>query len=141
MGPVPRDPRLAVKTVGVTRPVVVARSGTRLGRGPVPAKMLAKRDLFVFGKEGDLFFDAVSTFLEQHGLKNKARIQVANIQTLKALVLAGSGITILPDYTVVEPGLLTRPLQGLHITHPIWMATRNGAAEIPAIAAVLELAQ
>jgi len=135
VGPPPGDPRLRVETLGLARPVVVFRASARsLPRGPVTVARLASSNLVLFGREGDLFFDAVWEFLEGHRLDHRARIQVGHIQTLKALVLAGCGATILPDYTVVEPRLVTRPLQGLHLVHPIWMATRAGSEGIPAVA-------
>ena len=95
-------------------------------------------ELVLFGKVGDLFFDAVSVALERHGLGTRTRIVVSHIQTLKALVAAGCGVTVLPDYTVVEPGLVTRPLEGLRLVHPIWMATRAGSPPLPG---VVELAR
>jgi DNA-binding transcriptional LysR family regulator len=139
VGPPPRDSRLRVEAFGVARPVVVLRAGMRgIPRGALPVARVAAHNLVLFGKEGDLFFDAVWAFLERHRLGHGARIHVPHIQTLKALVLAGSGITILPDYTVVESGLVTRALQGLRLAHPIWMAMRKGSEAIPAVAELVQ---
>lgn len=135
VGPIPRARGLQVVTLGSARPVVVfAAAAGEVPRGVVPLARLASSRLVLFGKVGDLFFDAVWAFLDRRGLSSRARLRVAHIQTLKALVIAGCGATILPDYTVVEPELASRPLEGLRLAQPIWMATRSGAEDIPAIA-------
>jgi DNA-binding transcriptional LysR family regulator len=134
VGPPPPDPRLRIETLGYARPVLVLKAATGgIPSGAISLSRVRSFDLVLYGNVGDLFFDAVWAFVEREGLDRRAAIHVPHIQTLKALVATGAGASILPDYTVVEPELTTRPLRGLSIVHPIWMATRMGSEGIPAV--------
>lgn len=130
-----------VTTLGDARPVLVARAADPLLRGSaVPARALIDRDLLVFGRTGDDFFDFVADWIDRHALARRVVIEVAHIQMLKALVLSGAGVAILPSYTIVEPGLGVRPLRGLAARHPIWFATRPALAEDAILGAVAKRA-
>jgi len=121
-----------VMTIGQARPVLVVQKGTkRLPRGPIGPQHLASIDLIGYGPIDDPFFGAVWEFFECHGLDNRLRVMVNHIETLKALVAAGAGVAILPDYTVVEPGLEIRRVEGLEFSLPIWMAARSSSLAIP----------
>jgi len=137
VGPLADDPRLAVQHLASTRAMAVFRSDERdLPAKSVSVERLARSPLVMFRRVGDLFFDAVWTFLVRQELTSRVRISVPHIQTLKTLVQEGGGATILPDYTVVESNLVTRAIRQLDLVHPIWMATRPGGANLPAIRAV-----
>ncbi len=129
----PPSAPLDVDTLGIARPVLVtARSrAARLGRGQVSVARLRELDWVGFGAADDPFFGAVSSFFARHRLE--PRVRVGHIQTLKALVASGAGVTILPDYTVVEPELVGRRIERLSFSQPIWIAAR--ATPLPIVAA------
>lgn len=76
---------------------------------------------------GDPFYQSVETFLLEHGLGERVRYRVPHIQTMKALVRAGAGCAIVPDYTAVEPDLVVRPVRGLAIEAPLVALMRPAA--------------
>ena len=123
----PPHGELAVDVLSLARAVVVGRRG----RVPASRAELREHDWVAFGRIGDAFFDAVGAFMEREALAT--RIQVAHIQTLKALVRAGLGLAILPDYTVTEPDLEAWRPRGLKIEQPIWIATRRASADVPIV--------
>lgn len=140
VGQPPDDPRLSIEPIGTTRAVAVlpaaSRRDRRHSRRAMTVAELSRRQLLGFGKVGDAFFDEVWAFLERRDLARHVRVRAANIQTLKALVAAGCGVTVLPDYTVQEPELTSIPIAGLPLAQPIWMAVRRTSAGIPAVTAL-----
>lgn len=126
---------LDVKVLGFARPVLVTRKGTPdLPRRRLRPAHLTSLSWVGFGQVGDSFFDSVWEFLCEHGIDKRVQVRVANIQTLKALVGAGVGVSILPAYTVVERDLETRTVNGLGFSQPIWMAARPSSLAIPLVA-------
>lgn len=124
-----------VVTLQPVRPAFVTRRGEAPGDDPVDLGM-SDRPYLGYGPVPDPFFDAVWAHVESLGIDRAVRTRVAHIQTLKAMVAAGVGVTVLPDYTVVEPDLAARPVAGLDFEQPMWLAVRRSAWEIPAIAEV-----
>jgi len=139
VGPPPHHQRLQVVRLGEVRPVLVRRRGAapKLPRRP-SARDLERLPLIGFGLVGDLFFDAVWAFLERHGLRERLRMLVPHIQALKALVLAGAGATILPDYTAREAGLVACPVAGLDVAHAVWVALRSTSRGLPLVQGFLD---
>tara|TARA_R110002096_G_scaffold239101_1_gene430648 strand:- start:1591 stop:2493 length:903 start_codon:yes stop_codon:yes gene_type:complete len=133
VGPPPTRGLEVVQLGHVIPRLVLRKEDAPKAKGRVSLKRLAKLTLIGYGSVGDLFFDAVWEFVEQHGLDRDVRIRVAHIQSIKNLVKAGAGASILPDYTVVEPGLVSRPIEGLDFEHPLWLATRSSARTIPIV--------
>jgi LysR family hydrogen peroxide-inducible transcriptional activator len=124
-----------VKVVGAATPVLVVRRGKhKLPKVRVRPSHLESVAWVGYGRVGDVFFDAVWSFLARHGIDKRIHVRVANIQSLKALVAAGAGASVLPDYTVVEPEFDVRRLHGLDFSQPIWIAARPSSLSIPLVA-------
>lgn len=87
----------------------------------------------------DPFFSAVDRFLEKTRLAENISVRVGTIQTLKELIIAGAGVSILPDYTVVDPSLRAVPVVGLRSKLQVWAATRPGARDSPSLQALAEV--
>lgn len=133
VGPVPAR-KLEVTVLGDAVPkLVLSKEFTPLPPGRVSIQSLSTMDYIGFGRLGDPFFDAVWSFLEGHGLDQRIRLQVPHIRAIKALISRGGGVSVLPGYTIVEPDLVTRSVQGLDFTHPIWLAVRPSARKIALI--------
>ena len=139
VGAIASAPGLDVAVIGHVLPVVALPAAARSPRRALTVADLKAQDLVVFsrGLMGDPFFDAVWTFLERHELVRRIRVSVPHIQSIKGLVSAGTGVSILPDYTVVEPDLCTRPIQGLRTSIPISAATRKSSTDVPAVAELM----
>jgi len=138
VGRPPSDRGLWVRELARVRPVLALAAA--LGAGvpsPCSPTDVAGLPFFGFGRVGDAFFDAVWRFVEEQDAPWEVRVIVPHIQTLKALVAEGAGFSILPDYTVVEAGLESRPMIGLDFSQPLWIAARSSSLEIPVIAALL----
>lgn len=128
---------MVVKRLGDAAAMLIARAGDPiLRRRTVSASMLVDRDLLAYGRTGDHFFDVVTDWIDRHDLAARIVVEVAHIQTLKTLVLAGAGLAIVPGYTVVEHGLGMRLLPELSERQPIWLATRPSLAEDPILSAL-----
>ena len=109
------------------------RPGRARAAGRLSLRELRTLPIVDYGRTGDAFFDTVADFLAAHDLDRAVRLRMAHIQTLKQLVLAGAGVAFLPDYTVVEPELVKRPVEGLSLSHPIWVGVRRASAELPVL--------
>lgn len=134
VGDPPRGSGVEVTILGKVSPVLVLPAA-RSDDVPDPVDLRAvERPYLAFGHVGDAFFDEVWRFVESEGIASRVRLVVPNIQTLKALVAGGAGMSILPDYTVVEPALATRRVRGLDATQSLWLATRRSASAIPLVA-------
>jgi LysR family hydrogen peroxide-inducible transcriptional activator len=132
VGVAPQRSDLDVTPLREVTAVAIVRAGTpRLPKGPITLSWLAGMSLIVSARLGDPFFDAVSDFVGGQGMVE--RIRVSHIQTLKALVLEGAGVSIVPDYTVVEPELIARKIEQLDFSHPMWMAMRSSSRDVLAL--------
>ena len=106
----------------------------------IPNRDVRRLDSFecvAYGKIGDPFFDAVWEFLERTDLVRRVRVEVANIQAIKQIVLEGGGVSILPRYTLVEPTLAARQLRGLDVRLPLCAVTRPRGDEAPVVREML----
>lgn len=88
---------------------------------------------------GDPFYQAVEAFYAEHGLVERVRHRVPHIQTMKALVRAGAGAAIVPDYTAGDADLVARPVRGLAIEAPLIALVRPSAQKRPLVRRFLEL--
>jgi len=131
---------IAIRELGRVRACAILPAGPRRRRR-APRRLslaeLARHPILHFGRVGDAFFDTIDTFLNRHGLERNVRIRVSHIQTLQALVAAGAGVAIVPDYTVARPDLVRCPVEGLALEHPVWVGVRRTSHEIPAVSALL----
>lgn len=132
-----REPGLRVVDVGRIDACAVLPSRSRLARGRLSAKKLAAAPFIAYGRIGDPFFDAVTTFLDRADLLRRVSIEVSNIQAIKQLVLEGAGVSILPRYTIVEPALVTRAVDGLDVALPLCVVTRPNAERAPIVRELL----
>lgn len=134
---------VVIRELGRVRPCAILPAGSGRPRGSRTRRIslaeLAKHPILHFGRVGDAFFDTVDTFLQQHGLERNVRILVPHIQSLQALVAAGAGLAIVPDYTVARPDLVRCRVDGLTLEHPVWVGVRETSQEIPAVSALLAL--
>ena len=132
-----REAGLHVVDIGRIDACAVVPSRSRLARGRLSAKKLGTAPFIAYGRIGDPFFDAVTSFLERADLLSGISIEVSNIQAIKQLVLEGAGISILPRYTIVEPALATRPVDGLDVSLPLCVVTRPNAERAPIVRELL----
>jgi DNA-binding transcriptional LysR family regulator len=137
VGDAPRT-ALDVHTVGRVRAMaVVPTAGRRRRLPPLAVNALREQPFIAYGRVGDSFFDHVSAFLEEHGIDRMTRVTAPHIATIKSLVLAGAGFSILPDYTIVEPTLQARAVHGLDLVQPVWVGARRRAARVPIVAEIV----
>lgn len=124
---------IEVQRLGWVKPVLTEARGSRRRLRTATLADLTGTPLIAYhlGMMGDPFFDSVWRFIERHGLRKGIRATVPHIQSIKALVARGAGVSILPDYTVQEPELATLPLRGLREQIPLSVAFRKGADRLP----------
>ncbi len=60
---------------------------------------------------------------------------------IQAMVLAGVGCTMIPEYAVTLPGLVTRPLIEPEFTRTVKLMTVRGRAHSPAVGAFVREAR
>ncbi len=130
------SPGLAVETIAFAEARVVLPRETAPQR--LSLRALRNLPLLAYGRRNDPFFDSVWRFMQAHDLTDRIRLAVPNIQTLKSLVVAGGGATILPAYTVDEPQLVTRSVRGLDVRRAIWLASRKTNRQAPLVRAFFE---
>ena len=105
----------------------------------VTPQVLAQRGLISYPPNvGDPFFLAVEDFLRANDLTRYIRYRVPHIQTMKALVRAGAGVAIVPDYTAGDPDLDERTVEGLDLWIPLVAWTRPGAKRVALVKRFLE---
>jgi DNA-binding transcriptional LysR family regulator len=110
------------------------------GREDVTPATLGRLGLVSYPRViGDPFYQAVEAFLTEHGLGERVRYRVPHIQTMKALVRAGAGCAIVPDYTAVDSDLVARPVRDLAIAAPLVALVRPGARRLVLVRRFLEL--
>jgi len=136
VGDVPAGRHLHVEPLGVVRPVVVSPRGL-LPRRPVSAKLLSRHDIVGYGAVSDPFFGAVHAFYERHALDRRMRVRVPHIQTMKALVGAGLGLAIVPDYTATDPDLDANRVIGLDLAQPLSAFLRPELLRMPIVQRLL----
>jgi LysR family hydrogen peroxide-inducible transcriptional activator len=136
VGDVP-DAGLATRTIGEVR-AMAALPAAMAQRRPISVRALREHPFVAYGRVGDSFFDRVWSFVEREGLSNATRISAPHIDTIKSLVAAGAGLSILPDYTIVEPALAARPVEGLDLVQPVWIGFRPSAVEVPILGELTE---
>ncbi len=114
-----------------------ARAACRMERGRRRPRMSAAEvraeGLIAYGAVGDPFFDAVWQFIERSQLTDAIRITVPHILSIQRLVLSGAGVGILPDYTIAAEGLAARPVEGLRVSQPIFVAMRKSHRASPLV--------
>jgi DNA-binding transcriptional LysR family regulator len=107
---------------------------------PVSVEALRPLRSLAWSGPADPTFEIVRRSLEEHGLSREPSVEIPHIETLRELVAAAAGYTILPDYAVrrdAQAGrLLTLPLEGLSEEVPVWLVGRPGQVVGPALAAV-----
>jgi DNA-binding transcriptional LysR family regulator len=107
------------------------------GRRRLSVNQMKRYPYIRFGAAGDNFFDAVWRFVSPH-VAAAVRLHVGHIQTIKALIQEGAGVSVLPRYTVREAALTTRSVDGLDVSYPVWFAARETNRQAPLVAALWE---
>ncbi|WP_032404552.1 LysR family transcriptional regulator [Rhodococcoides fascians] len=72
------------------------------------------------------------------GVEPRVAQRINDFRVTETLVAAGHGVALMPRYAVVHPGLVRRELSGVRAGRIYELATRPGARQLPAIAAVLD---
>lgn len=126
------------EVLGHVSPVVIGLGG--FAEGPVTAHDLRSHDLASYPTGvGDPFYLAVEDYFREHDLVRCIRYRVPHIQTMKALVRAGAGLAVVPDYTSGDPDLVSRPIAGLDLRLPLVAWVRAGARRSALVKRFLEL--
>jgi DNA-binding transcriptional LysR family regulator len=112
--PPPRHPDIVNFPVNEEGFVLALPSSHPLARRRrVPVQALADEQLILFpALRGDVGLrGTIASFLRQHGIAIRAAEEVGTIQGALGLVLAGAGVSIVPETTSVisVPGLVFRP--------------------------------
>ena len=121
---------------------LVVHPGHRLaGREAVePGELAGER--FVSFDEDLAIRKAIDRFLRERGVTVDAVLQFDNIQMIKEAVAIGSGMSILPERTVVQEvkqgRLATARLAGAELERPVAIIMRRGKKLAPAAAEFLE---
>ncbi|MBL8785231.1 MAG: LysR family transcriptional regulator [Deltaproteobacteria bacterium] len=124
--------------LGHVCPVVIGLG--ELGDGPVTARALASHDLASYpASVGDPFYLAVEDYFREHDLVRRVRYRVPHIQTMKALVRAGAGLAVVPDYTGGDADLVSREIADLDLRLPLIAWVRAGARRSALVKRFLEL--
>jgi len=124
------------------RMVLVVFPGHRLaGREWVAPADLAGEPLVSFDEELPIR-KQLDRFLKTHGVKAEPVLHFDNIQMIKEAVAAGSGISILPEQTVLQDlaqgRLAAARFQGAELVRPVGIIHRRGKKLPPAAAQFLE---
>jgi LysR family transcriptional regulator, nitrogen assimilation regulatory protein len=124
-----------------TTPLVAAlcpEDAPRRGRCSVPS--LRRRRYLSWGGGRDATFDIIARFAESQQLLSPFTPSVPHIETLRELVIAGAGYTILPRYVLrrdEELGRLrTCRVSGLDVELPILLVRRPGSVDTRAVEVV-----
>ncbi len=141
VGPVPDG--LVGRWLGTTSLVAVLGPTDALGDGDEPLEPGALRGCRYLAWEGDdPTFAAVSAYARDHGLSDASTSRVPHIETLRELVAAGAGFTILPAYTVARDlaagRVRSRALAGLGGEVPVQLLTRRRQVRTAATRAVMD---
>lgn len=132
VGELTPTPSLHIEPLALVQPVLVFPRGL-LPRRPVTPKALARHAIIGYGAVHDPFFDAVHAFLATHSLDACIRVRVPHIQTMKALVRAGLGVAIVPDYTATDADLDSARVVGLELSQPLSAALRPELLRMPIV--------
>jgi LysR family hydrogen peroxide-inducible transcriptional activator len=136
IGPPPQGP-FDVTVLRRVRPVLAVRRASKLGKKRrAQAADLRAAPYIRYRRVDDAFFSLVDRFLARHGVPEGGPLRASLIQTIKELVVAGAGVSVLPDYTILERELVGLPIEGLHERLPVWLATRKGARDGPTMVAL-----
>jgi DNA-binding transcriptional LysR family regulator len=129
---------LVTRKVGQVRAMAAVPASMSRRARIVTLETMREHPFIAYGRVGDSFFDHVSSFIEAAGIAPGTRVSAPHIATIKSLVAAGAGLSILPDYTIVEPTLAARPVEGLDLVQPIWVGFRPTAASVPILRELAE---
>lgn len=129
------------RVIETIRPVGVFLADQAPRVRTVTARTLLDRPYIAPGQAlaGDPFFDEVAGYIRRHRLDARSQIRVPHIQSIKELILAGAGYSILPDYTVDHPSLQAIPLRDLPRTLPLVLSTNPATRTLPNTRRLLDL--
>ncbi len=138
LGPLPSQ--LDVVKLSSIRPVLAVHKRSELaGHDRVTADDIKSQRYLGYRRINDPFFSLVDRYLDKTHMDTRTTVRVASIHTLKELVAANAGVSILPDYTLIEPSIVAVPIAGLRTTIPVWIATRPGAHNSPSLQSLRSL--
>ena len=79
--------------------------------------------------------DFIRTIREDRGVRIKCPYSSERDDWIQCMVLAGLGFTVIPEFTVTVPGLVTRPLVDPEFVRQINLVTVRGRPHAPAVGA------
>jgi LysR family transcriptional regulator, hydrogen peroxide-inducible genes activator len=79
--------------------------------------------------------DFIRELREQQGVAIRYLYASERDDWIQCMVMAGLGFTLIPEYAVTVPGLVTRPLQDPEITRQVELVTVRGRPHSPAVGA------
>ena len=79
--------------------------------------------------------DHLRELREEQGVELRHAYRSEREDWIQTMVMAGIGIAFLPEYSVLLPGLQTRPLIDPEVTRDISLVTVGGRRHSPAVAA------
>lgn len=106
-------------------------------KDPVSPDAVRGEDVLVLGP-GHCLGDQVTEWLEKVGGHPRDDHRASSLESLRAMIAAGSGITLLPDMAVrdVTPGVVVRPFRGPAPQRTIALVWRPASALAPLLDAV-----
>jgi DNA-binding transcriptional LysR family regulator len=137
-------PRLAVDELGDVEVAAILPTAwaTKWG-ATVPVKELRQRRYLSWAGLADPTISAVEHYVRNHELFDERSARIPHIETMRELVAAGVGYSILPAYTAwadeARGRLALRRPRGLSVSVPLFALTRPSREEWPALTHVLEL--
>jgi LysR family transcriptional regulator, hydrogen peroxide-inducible genes activator len=109
------DPRLEVRALFSEELLVALPTGHPLCRKPRLTVRDLKGERFIVMKEGHCLGDQVLNFCEQRDVRPTIQCRSAQLETIRAFVAAGMGLSLIPAMAINRPGFPCpeyRPMQG-----------------------------
>jgi DNA-binding transcriptional LysR family regulator len=133
--PLPDEPGLVVRRLDEQRLRLVVPAGHRLaGRRRVRLAEVAQ-DPFVTLEAGYGLRRITDALCEEAGFVPRVAFEGEEAETLRGLVAAGLGVSLLPPPAVPRPGVTELDVLGQRAVREIGVAWRGGQADTPPVAA------
>lgn len=107
------------------------------GQDSVDVRQLAE-ERWISVRGGFPVDDVLLSVAAATGVQPRVVQRINDFRVTQELVARGHGVALMPRYAVVHPLLIRLPLKGVKAGRIYELATRPGALELPAVAAVIE---